>query len=48
MKLTLEQLQELLKDRQDQFRVYQQKADRVRQDIDAITEQINAAMAQQS
>ena len=40
MKLTLEQLQELLKDRQDQFRVYQQKADAVKRQIDAIMEDI--------
>jgi hypothetical protein len=42
MKNTLEQLQELLKDWQDQFRVYQQKADAVKEAISRIQEEIDA------
>jgi flagellum-specific peptidoglycan hydrolase FlgJ len=39
---TLEQLQEQLKDRQEQFRVYQAKADAVREQIRVIQESIDA------
>lgn len=43
MKPTIEQLQEQLNDRQDQFRVYQQKADYVKSVIATIQEQIDVA-----
>jgi len=46
MKLTVEQLQAVLRDRQEQFRVYQAKADTVREQIRVIQESIDAADAQ--
>jgi chromosome segregation ATPase len=42
MKPTIEQLQEQRKDRQEQYRVYQQKAEAVAAQIRNIQEQIDA------
>ena len=42
MKLTTEQLQEQLKDRQDQLRAYQLRVDAVREQINVILEQLRA------